>query len=127
MEKKDCPKCGSENTYPDQHLLVCGDCFYEWNPEQLNQSKFDSNSKEIGELMEAGGDVVKDANGNLLVDGDAVIVLKDLKIKGSTSVVKGGTKIKGIRIVDAGDGHNITCKIEKLGSINLKSEFVKKA
>lgn len=70
---------------------------------------------------------VRDANGNILADGDSVIVIKDLKIKGSNSVVKGGTKVRNIRLSDAGDGHDISCKIDGLGSINLKSEFVRKA
>ncbi len=70
---------------------------------------------------------VRDANGNVLADGDSVTVIKDLKIKGASSVIKGGTKVRGIRLVDATDGHNIACKISGVGAINLKSEFVKKA
>jgi len=70
---------------------------------------------------------VRDANGNLLVDGDSVVVIKDLKVKGSSSVVKGGTKVKNIRLTEATDGHNIACKIDGIGAMNLKSEFVKKA
>ncbi len=76
---------------------------------------------------EAEDSSVRDANGNVLQDGDSVIVIKDLKIKGSSSAVKGGTKVRNIRLTDGGDGHNIACKIDGLGSINLKSEFVRKA
>ena len=75
--------------------------------------------------MESPG--IRDAHGNALVDGDSVIVMKDLKIKGSSLTVKGGTKVRNIRLVDGGDGHDIACKIDGIGSINLKSEFVKKA
>ena len=70
---------------------------------------------------------VRDSNGNLLADGDSVIVIKDLKVKGSSSVVKGGTKVRNIRLTEASDGHNIACKIDGIGAMNLKSEFVKKA
>ena len=70
---------------------------------------------------------VRDINGNLLADGDSVIVIKDLKVKGSSSVVKGGTKVRNIRLTEAADGHNIACKIDGIGAMNLKSEFVKKA
>ncbi|MBC7906011.1 MAG: alkylphosphonate utilization protein [Rhodospirillaceae bacterium] len=92
------------------------ECAHEWNPE--------ATAGETG--AEASG--VKDANGNLLSDGDSVSVIKDLKVKGSSLVVKGGTKVKGIRLVaDAVDGHNISCKIDGIGAMNLKSEFVKKA
>jgi protein PhnA len=72
-------------------------------------------------------DAVKDAFGNILMDGDSITVLKDLKVKGSSSVVKVGTKVKSIRIVDGADGHNIACRIDGIGAMNLKSEFVKKA
>lgn len=70
---------------------------------------------------------VRDAGGNVLADGDSVIVIKDLKIKGSSSVVEGGTKVRNIRLQDASDGHNIACKIDGIGAMNLKSEFVRKA
>lgn len=70
---------------------------------------------------------IKDAHGNTLIDGDSVIVIKDLKVKGSSAVIKGGTKIKSIRLVDGVDGHNLACRIEGVGTMNLKSEFVKKA
>lgn len=110
-----CPECNSENVYHDGTLWVCPDCAHEWNPEVA--------AGESG--AEASG--VRDANGNLLADGDTVSVIKDLKVKGSSLVVKGGTKVKGIRLVDATDGHNISCKIDGIGAMNLKSEFVKKA
>ena len=106
-----CPACGSEYTYPDGALLVCPECGHEWAP---------------GEAAEPAEEakVVRDANGNLLADGDTVIVVKDLKIKGSSSVVKVGTKVRNIRLVE-GD-HDIDCRIEGIGAMKLKSEFVKK-
>ena len=104
-----CPKCNSEYTYEDGNLIVCPECSYEWNPNE--ESEEDSN-------------VVKDANGNILQDGDTVTVIKDLKIKGTSLVVKVGTKVKNIRLTD-GD-HNIDCKIDGIGAMGLKSEFVKK-
>lgn len=105
-----CPKCNSEYTYQDGELLVCPECAHEWTigEEQLQV-----------DLL-----VVKDANGNLLSDGDTVSVIKDLKVKGSSSTLKMGTKVKNIRLVD-GD-HNIDCKIDGFGAMKLKSEFVKK-
>ena len=107
-----CPRCNSEFTYEDSGRYVCPECAHEWSDEPA---------------APAGDDalVVKDANGNELHDGDTVLVIKDLKVKGSSSVVKIGTKVKGIRLVE-GD-HNIDCKIEGLGAMKLKSEFVKKA
>lgn len=110
-----CPKCNSEHVYEDRGLWVCPECAHEWSATA-------ESSPETA--PEAG---VRDAHGNPLADGDSVIVLKDLKVKGSSSVVKGGTKVKGIRLTDASDGHNIACKIDGIGAMNLKSEFVKKA
>lgn len=107
-----CPKCGSQYTYEDRELLVCPECAHEW-PRVAS-----------AELLEAER-VVRDAHGNVLRDGDSVTVIKDLKIKGTSSVVKVGTKVKGIRLVD-GD-HDIDCRIEGIGAMQLKSEFVKKA
>ena len=112
-----CPACNSRNTYFDGSLWVCPECSKEWSlddkdPEDLAAESIDS--------------IIKDAHGNPLKDGDSVTVIKDLKIKGASGVVKSGTKVKNIRLVDAGDGHDISCKIDGLGSINLKSEFVKK-
>lgn len=106
-----CPKCNSEYTYEDGILLVCPECAHEWTIES------ESSSSEEHK-------VVKDANGNILNDGDSVTVIKDLKVKGSSSVLKIGTKVKNIRLVD-GD-HDIDCKIDGFGAMKLKSEFVKK-
>ena len=109
-----CPLCGSEHVYQDGNLWVCPECAHEWVPG----SATDEESPDAS---------VRDANGNVLNDGDSVSVIKDLKVKGSSLVVKGGTKVKNIRLVDATDGHNIACKIDGIGAMNLKSEFVKKA
>ncbi len=108
----DCPECGSEFTYDDGLQLVCPECGHEWS----------RNASTEPAVEEA---VVRDANGNFLADGDTVTVVKDLKVKGSSSVVKVGTKVKDIRLVD-GD-HDIDCRIEGIGAMKLKSEFVKKA
>ncbi|WP_298724855.1 zinc ribbon domain-containing protein YjdM [uncultured Ferrovibrio sp.] len=113
-----CPACNSEHVYQDGSLWVCPECAHEWNPDLA--------AGTAGEA-EAEAGVVRDAYGNILADGDAVTVIKDLKVKGSSLVVKGGTKVKGIRLVDGVDGHNIACKIDGIGAMNLKSEFVKKA
>lgn len=112
-----CPKCNSENIYQDVNLWICPECSYEWSAIVNNQI----------EKNEASDNSIKDSNGNILANGDSVIVIKDLKIKGTSNVVKGGTKVRNIRLTDAGDGHDIACKIEGLGNINLKSEFVRKA
>lgn len=109
-----CPKCQSEYTYEDGANYVCPECAHEW-------SKTAESSVSQGESDK----VVRDANGNILQDGDTITVIKDLKVKGSSSVVKVGTKVKNIRLVD-GD-HDIDCKIEGFGAMKLKSEFVKKA
>jgi len=106
-----CPKCNSEYTYEDGSLLVCPECAHEWTP---------GTDAEGGEADR----VIKDSNGNILNDGDSVTVIKDLKVKGSSSTLKIGTKVKNIRLVD-GD-HNIDCKIDGFGAMKLKSEFVKK-
>lgn len=107
-----CPKCNSEYTYKEGALFVCPECAHEWTGEASENPTEDNL-------------VIKDAHGNILQDGDTVTVIKDLKVKGSSSVVKVGTKVKNIRLVD-GD-HNIDCKIEGIGPMKLKSEFVKKA
>ena len=106
-----CPQCHSEYTYEDGSLYICPECAHEWSKE--------ASANEGDEL------VVKDANGNLLKDGDSVSVIKDLKVKGSSAVVKVGTKVKNIRLVE-GD-HDIDCKITGIGPMKLKSVFVKKA
>lgn len=110
-----CPKCGSEYTYPMDALMVCPECAYEWNPEEAAASAAEAEA----------GSVVKDANGTELQDGDSVIVVKNLPVKGYPQPIKAGTKVKNIRLVE-GD-HNIDCKIDGFGSMALKSEFVKKA
>jgi protein PhnA len=107
-----CPKCNSEFTYEDGSMYVCPECGYEWQKEAPAES---------GEQQR----MYKDAFGNVLVNGDSVTVLKDLKIKGSSLTVKVGTKVKNIRLVD-GD-HDIDCKIDGIGAMQLKTEFVKKA
>lgn len=112
-----CPKCQSENIYQDGNMWICPECSHEWVEGAA------ANAQAAEEVADS---TVRDANGNALADGDSVIVLKDLKIKGSSSAVKGGTKVRNIRLQDMGDGHNIACKIEGLGAINLKSEFVRK-
>ncbi len=113
-----CPKCKSENTYQDGNIYICPECSYEWMPNATNP-------KELKD--ETADTAIRDASGNILYDGDSVVVIKDLKIKGASSTIKAGTKVRNIRLYDAGDGHNISCKIDGLGSINLKSEFVRKA
>ncbi|ADC50753.1 alkylphosphonate utilization operon protein PhnA [Alkalihalophilus pseudofirmus OF4] len=106
-----CPNCNSEYTYQDGNLLVCPECAHEWSPQDENEALEDAK-------------VIRDSNGNTLKDGDNVSVIKDLKVKGTSSVVKIGTKVKNIRLVD-GD-HDIDCKIDGFGAMKLKSEFVKK-
>jgi protein PhnA len=111
MENKPpiCPACGSEHTYEMDSLMVCSECGHEWNPADEPTDTF----------------VVKDANGSILKDGDSVIVMKNLPVKGSNQPVKAGTKVKNIKLVDS--DHNIDCKIDGFGSMSIKSEFVKKA
>ncbi|OGT81013.1 MAG: alkylphosphonate utilization protein [Gammaproteobacteria bacterium RIFCSPLOWO2_02_FULL_61_13] len=107
-----CPKCGSEYSYEDRNLYVCPECAHEWTVD----------------AAEEGADqvrVVRDAHGNVLSDGDTISVLKDLKVRGASSVVKMGTRVKGIRLVE-GD-HDIDCRIDGIGAMQLKSEFVRKA
>ncbi|MDX9731747.1 MAG: zinc ribbon domain-containing protein YjdM [Bdellovibrionales bacterium] len=118
-DESKCPSCGSENIYPDGNLWICPECSNEWIPSSGDDTA-------AGTLTETQAGVIKDAHGNVLTDGDTVTIIKDLKIKGSSSVVKVGTKVKNIRLSDAGDGHDISCKIDGFGAMNLKSEFVKK-
>lgn len=108
-----CKNCGSEYTYEDRDLYVCPECGHEWPKDETSAE------------VEDAARVVRDAHGNELQDGDTVTVIKDLKVKGSSSVVKVGTKVRNIRLVD-GD-HDIDCKIDGIGAMKLKSEFVKKA
>lgn len=107
-----CPECGSEYTYEDGNMLVCPECAHEWSKDAMVENTDNE-------------PVVTDANGNVLNDGDTVTVTKDLKVKGSSSVVKVGTKVKNICLV--GGDHDIDCKIDGIGAMKLKSEFVKKA
>ena len=109
-----CPECKSEYVYEDRGLYICPECGHEWTAEGSTDSGEDD-----------GLDLVLDANGVELKDGDTVTIIKDLKAKGSSTVVKVGTKVKNIRLV--GGDHNIDCKIDGFGSMALKSEFVKKA
>ena len=109
-----CPKCASAFTYEDGALLICPECAHEWTAAAADAMD-----------DEDGLRVYKDANGNVLVDGDSVTVIKDLKLKGSSSVVKAGTKVRNIRLVD-GD-HDIDCRIDGIGPMQLKTEFVRKA
>lgn len=110
MSLPNCPKCDSAYTYEDGSMLMCPECGHEWDPNSSTDS--------------SAGKTITDANGNPLQDGDTVTVIKDLKVKGSSLVVKVGTKVKNIRLVD-GD-HDIDCKIDGIGAMKLKSEFVKK-
>ena len=105
-----CPECGSEYTYEDGELYVCPECAHEWSKDAA--------------AAEAG-DVIRDANGTVLQDGDTVTVIKDLKLKGASSDIKVGTKVKNIKLRPGSD-HDIDCKIPGVGAIGLKSEFVKK-
>lgn len=111
-----CPKCKCEYTYPSDDLLVCPECFYEWNPADAETEPSDDTGAKI-----------LDANGNELKDGDSVVVIKDLPVKGAPKSIKAGTKVKNIRLSDSNDGHNIDCKIDGFGAMGLKSEFVRKA
>jgi len=106
-----CPQCHSAYTYEDRDMLVCPECAHEWVAGAENVAETDEKQ-------------IKDSNGNLLSDGDTVTVIKDLKVKGTSLVVKVGTKVKNIRLVE-GD-HDIDCKIDGVGAMKLKSEFVKK-
>ena len=115
MSDLNCPKCSYEYPYEDGAMWVCPDCNYEWDPNAQAEEKVEM-------------EVILDANGVELQQGDSVTVVKDLKVKGASGSVKVGTKVKNIRLVfGSGDGHNIACKIEGFGQMNLKSEFVKKS
>ncbi|MGZ3899725.1 MAG: zinc ribbon domain-containing protein YjdM [Bacteroidia bacterium] len=107
-----CPKCHSDLTYPDNEIMICTQCFHEWNPAEVVTEPENTNK-------------ILDSNGNELKDGDTVVIIKDLPVKGAPKPVKAGTKVKNIRLT-SGD-HNIDCKIEGFGAMGLKSEFVKKA
>lgn len=111
-ELPNCPKCDSQYTYEDGHLLICPECAHEWTQEVTEANE---GTKE---------NHIRDAHGTILTDGDDVTVIKDLKVKGSSTPLKLGTKVTNIRLID-GD-HNISCKIQGFGDMELKSEFVKK-
>jgi protein PhnA len=106
-----CPKCKSPYAYEVDSMMVCPECNYEWNPT------------EIEEIL-SSETVIKDSNGNILQDGDTVVIIKDLPVKGAPKAIKAGTKVKNIRLKD-GD-HNIDCKVDGFGAMALKSEFVRK-
>jgi protein PhnA len=109
-----CPQCGSEYPYKDGALWVCPECAHEWSITAQAEPVATDNA-------------IRDANGNVLATGDTVALIKDLKVKGSSSTVKSGTKVKNIRLIDDPvDGHDIGCKIDGIGAMYLKSEFVKK-
>ncbi|MEK0157037.1 zinc ribbon domain-containing protein YjdM [Arthrobacter oryzae] len=108
-----CPECASEYTYEMGALLVCPECAHEW-------------SADAAETSGAAAAVIKDAVGNVLSDGDTVTVIKDLKIKGSSTVIKVGTKVRGIRLMDGVGDHDIDCKVDGVGPMQLKSSVVKK-
>ncbi|MFM1949348.1 MAG: hypothetical protein RL706_1369 [Pseudomonadota bacterium] len=111
MSLPNCPKCQSEFTYEDGENFVCPECAHEWPQQALTEIET--------------AKVFKDASGNILQDGDTVTLIKDLKLKGSSGVIKVGTKVKNIRLID-GD-HDIDCKIDGFGAMQLKTEFVRKA
>ena len=109
-----CPVCSKENTYQDGDNYVCADCAHEWPMQSADEEKLESDG------------IVVDANGNALSDGDAVILIKDLKVKGSSTVLKKGTKVKSIRLGAASDGHEVDCRMDS-GNFMLKACFLKKA
>lgn len=112
-----CPQCGLDQTYADGSSYICPDCTFEWPVDA---------AADAGDATGEGDGIVRDAHGTPLADGDAVILTKDLKVKGSSTVLKKGTKVKSIRLVDGGGGHDVDCKTEQ-GSFMLKSAFLKKA
>lgn len=108
-----CPQCNSEYTYEDGAMYICPECAHEW-------------TKDMGQAQEE--EVIRDSNGNELNDGDDVIVIKDLKVKGASTPIKKGTKVKSISLIhNPSDGHDIDCRVDGFGAMKLKSEFVKKA
>lgn len=108
-----CPQCKSPYAYENGALMICPECNHEWNPNDVEEEE---STRET---------VVKDANGNILQDGDSVVIVKDLPVKGAPKAIKAGTKVKNIKLTD-GD-HNIDCKVDGFGAMALKSEFVRKA
>lgn len=117
MSLPECPKCHENYTYQDGEMLICPMCSHEWKENETSEN---ANSEGLA--------VIKDAVGNILQDGDSVTVIKDLKVKGSSTPIKVGTKVKSIRLLhDAPDDHDIDCKIDGFGAMKLKSSVVKKA
>jgi len=114
-ELPNCIKCGSEYTYEDGHFYICPECGHEWSKDSGSQPE---NAEE--------GLIVKDAFGNILKDGDSVTIIKDIKVKGTSSAIKIGVKVNDIRLVEPVNGHNIDAKVKGFGQMMLKSEFVKK-
>lgn len=108
-----CPECASEYTYEMGALLVCPECAHEWSPTASDEAEADSTE-------------IKDAVGNVLSDGDTVTVIKDLKVKGSATAIKVGTKVRNIRLVNGVGDHDIDCKVDGFGPMQLKSSVVKK-
>lgn len=111
-----CPKCKSEYAYPTGTSMMCPECGHEWNPDDIQAA---------AEEAESNSDVVKDSNGTVLQDGDTVIIIKDLPVKGAPKPIKAGTKVKNIKLT-SGD-HNIDCKVDGFGAMGLKSIYVRKA
>ena len=111
-----CPECSSEHTYEMGALLVCPMCAHEWAADD-----------SAADVAESGARVITDTVGNVLADGDNVTVIKDLKVKGSSTVIKVGTKVRGIRLIDGVGDHDIACKVDGIGPTQLKSSVVKKA
>lgn len=109
-----CPECSSAYTYETGALLVCPECGHEWSPSEEAAS-------------DTGDKVIRDAVGNVLADGDTVTVVRTLKVKGSPTGIKAGTRVRNIRLVDGVDGHDIDCKVDGFGAMQLKSSVVKKA
>ncbi len=117
MSEPTCPKCAATYTYPDGSLWICPQCSHEWPQHQSVTTEETAPEAEV----------IRDAHGSPLSDGDAVSVIKDLKVKGASSALKAGTKVKSIKLIyGSADGHNISCKIDGFGAMGLKSEFVKK-
>jgi len=116
QDNQACPKCHSADAYFDGSLWNCPSCFHEWTLQESKPAEATTD------------DHIRDAHGNILQEGDSITVIKDLKVKGASSSIKVGTKVKNIRLnPDGSDGHNISCKIDGFGAMNLKSEFVKKS
>lgn len=116
MKTPNCPQCQSPHVYADEPMWICPECAHEWKQQEENVEEAQASSVSV-----------KDAHGQELKEGDSVVVIKDLKVKGSSKPVKVGTKVKSIHLIESNDGHNISCKIDGFGAMNLKSEFVRKS